>query len=105
MSVSEQAGARADRDDWDAHWDQYAVAARYNPAQSYRRRLALRLLERAAAPERLLDIGSGQGDFLVDAAERWPQAALVGLEASQRGNEIARAKLPSASFELVDLSR
>jgi SAM-dependent methyltransferase len=105
MSVSEQTGPPADHDDWDAHWDQYAIAAEYNPAQSYRRRLAVRLLERTAVPERLLDIGSGQGDFLVDAAERWPQAALVGLEASQRGNEIAQAKLPSASFELVDLSQ
>jgi SAM-dependent methyltransferase len=105
MPVPGHTRPRADRDNWDAHWDQYAIAAEYNPAQSYRRRLALRLLERAAVPERLLDIGSGQGDFLVDAAKRWPQAALVGLEASQRGNEIARAKLPSARFELVDLSR
>ncbi len=83
MSGSEHSGPRADRDDWDAHWDQYEIAAEYNPAQWYRRRLALRLLERAGVPERLLDIGSGQGDFLVDAAKRWPQAALVGLEASQ----------------------
>ncbi|HME03648.1 MAG TPA: class I SAM-dependent methyltransferase [Solirubrobacteraceae bacterium] len=105
MSVSEQAGERTDRDDWDAHWDQYAIAAEYNPAQSYRRRLALRLLERRTTPERLLDIGSGQGDLLVAAAERWPRAALVGLEASQRGNEIAQVKLPRASFVLVDLGQ
>ena len=95
---------RAARDDWDAHWDQYALAAEYNPAQAYRRRLVLRALERSSLPERLLDVGSGQGDFLLDAARRWPQAELVGLEASQRGNEIAQVKLPSASFELVDLS-
>jgi SAM-dependent methyltransferase len=93
-----------DRDDWDAHWDQYAVAAQYNPAQSYRRRVALSLLDRTVAPARLLDIGSGQGDFLLDAARRWPQAELVGLEASRRGNEIAQAKLPNARFELVDLT-
>jgi SAM-dependent methyltransferase len=92
------------RDDWDAHWDRYALAAEYNPAQAYRRRLVLRLLERMGAPERVLDVGSGQGDFLLDAARRWPQAELVGLEASRRGNEIARIKLPSARFELVDLS-
>jgi SAM-dependent methyltransferase len=104
ISASEQAGSITERDDWDAHWNQYAVAAKHNPAQSYRRHLALRLIERAAVPERLLDIGSGQGDFLVDAAKRWPHAGLVGLEASQRGNEIARAKLPSATFELVDLT-
>ena len=105
MTVSEHTGARSERDDWDAHWDQYAIAAEHNPAQAYRRGLAMRLLERAGSPERLLDIGSGQGDFLVDAAARWPHASLVGLEASRRGNEITRAKLPAASFALVDLSQ
>lgn len=97
--------ARDGCDDWDTHWDKYAIAAEYNPAQAYRRRLALRLLQRASVPERLLDIGSGQGDFLVDVAKRWPQAALLGLEVSRRGNEIARVKLPSASFHLVDLNQ
>jgi SAM-dependent methyltransferase len=105
VPVPEHTSARSERDDWDAHWDQYAIAAERNPAQAYRRGLALRLLERAGAPARLLDIGSGQGDFLVDAAGRWPRAALVGLEASRRGNEIAQVKLPAASFELVDLGR
>lgn len=104
MPVEEREEVHRDRDDWDAHWDQYAIAAEHNPAQAYRRRLALRLLERRSAPERLLDIGSGQGDFLADAAQRWPLAELVGLEASRRGIAIAAAKLPSATFELVDLS-
>lgn len=104
MPVPERTQARTDRDDWDAHWDQYAVAAEHNPAQSYRRWLAVRLLERRGSPRRLLDIGSGQGDFLLDAAARWPEAELVGIEASRRGNEIAQAKLPSAGLELVDLT-
>jgi SAM-dependent methyltransferase len=104
MSASEQSEATADRDDWDAHWDQYAVAAQYNPAQAYRRRLALTLLEHGGAPERLLDIGSGQGDFLAAAGERWPAAELMGIEASNHGNAIAQGKAPSGTFELVDLS-
>jgi 2-polyprenyl-3-methyl-5-hydroxy-6-metoxy-1,4-benzoquinol methylase len=95
---------RAD-DDWDAHWSQYAVAAEHNPAQAFRRRLTLRLLARETTPARLLDVGSGQGDLLLAAARRWPRAALLGLEASRRGNEIARAKLPSAKLELVDLNQ
>ena len=105
MYGSEQMTAHADRDDWNAHWDQYDLAAEHNPAQWYRRRLALCVLERGDAPKRLLDIGSGQGDFLAAAARRWPQAALVGLEVSQRGNEIAQAKVPAARFELVDLTQ
>ena len=93
----------ADYDDWDSHWDDYAVAAERNPAQAYRRGLLLRLLERRGAPRRLVDIGSGQGDFLLAASRRWPQAQLVGLEASARGNEIARSKVPTARLIDVDL--
>jgi SAM-dependent methyltransferase len=94
---------RAAHDDWDAHWEHYAVAAEYNPAQRYRRSLTLHLLERRDRPRRLIDIGSGQGDFLLAAAQRWPDAQLVGLEASARGNEIARGKVPAGRFVDADL--
>lgn len=95
--------ARAPQDDWDAHWESFAVAAEYNPAQRYRRRLALHLLERREQPRRLIDVGSGQGDFLMDASQRWPHVALVGLEASALGNEIARRKVPTGRFLDADL--
>jgi SAM-dependent methyltransferase len=103
--VADRHARPVERDDWDAHWNEYAVAAEHNPAQSYRRWLALRLLERVSSPGRLLDIGSGQGDFLLDAAKRWPGATLLGLEASRRGNELAQAKLPAARFETIDLTQ
>jgi 2-polyprenyl-3-methyl-5-hydroxy-6-metoxy-1,4-benzoquinol methylase len=93
------------QDDWDVHWEAFAAAAEHNPAQLYRRRLAAKLLERTSTPVRLLDIGSGQGDFLAEAADRWPRAKLVGLEASERGNQMAQVKLRSATFATVDLSR
>lgn len=94
---------RAAHDNWDAHWDDYAVAAEHNPAQRYRRGLSLRLLERRGTPQRIVDVGSGQGDFLVAASRRWPSAQLAGLEASARGNEIGRNKVPTARFIDVDL--
>lgn len=92
-----------DQDDWDRHWDDYADAAERNPAQAYRRRLAIKLLERDGTPVRLLDIGSGQGDLLAAARERWPSAALTGVEISAQGIEVARRKLPDGEFHLVDL--
>lgn len=95
--------ALSEVDDWDLHWEEYARAAERNPAQRYRRRLALKLLEAEGAPVRLLDIGSGQGDFLEAASRRWPGAALMGLEASARGNAIARAKVPGATILEADL--
>ncbi|HEY4918177.1 MAG TPA: class I SAM-dependent methyltransferase [Solirubrobacteraceae bacterium] len=103
-SATERPARVGECDDWDTHWNEYGIAAGYNPAQSYRRWLALWLLERVSTPRRLLDVGSGQGDFLLDAAARWPDAELLGLEASRRGNELARAKLPSGRFETVDLT-
>lgn len=90
-------------DDWDRLWDQHAGAAEENPAQLYRRRVALKLLEGAGSPQRVLDIGSGLGDFLAMAVERWPQAELLGLEPSEVGVRRSLAKVPHARFITGDI--
>jgi SAM-dependent methyltransferase len=90
-------------DDWDRHWDEYAVVAEANPAQLYRRRVAIKLSETHGTPQRLLDIGSGLGDFLALAAERWPQAELLGLEPSEVGVRRSQAKVPRARFITGDI--
>lgn len=90
-------------DDWDDHWDRYEASARENPAQAYRRRVVFRLLEAEGPPRHLLDIGSGQGDLLHEAARRWPGAALAGVELSESGVRISRAKVPAATFVQRDL--
>jgi SAM-dependent methyltransferase len=91
------------RDDWDRHWDAFSEANERNPAQAYRRRLAIELLGREGPPQRLLDIGSGQGDFLALAAARWPAAELLGLEISEVGVQTAGEKVPHARFRTRDL--
>jgi trans-aconitate methyltransferase len=90
-------------DDWDDHWARYESSARENPAQAYRRRLVFDLLDRGVAPERILDVGSGQGDLLLEARRRWPRAELAGVELSQAGVVAARRKVPAATFEQRDL--
>lgn len=94
----------SDHDDWDRHWDDYAAAAERNPAQRYRRRVALALLESDGPPRRLLDVGSGLGDLLEDAADRWPAAELLGLEPSAVGVRRAQAKVPHARFVCGDVT-
>ena len=54
-------------DDWDTIWDEHADANKINPAQGFRRRLAIRLLARHGGVQRLLDIGSGTGDLIEQA--------------------------------------
>jgi SAM-dependent methyltransferase len=92
-----------DQDDWDTHWENFAEAAERNPAQSFRRRVVRGLLGRRGAPQRYLDIGSGQGDLAVEVARHWPGAEIAGIELSAKGVEIASTKLPKGRFEQVDL--
>jgi SAM-dependent methyltransferase len=95
---------RLHRDDWDTHWDRYAAAASLNPAQLMRHRAILAALGPERWPlERLLDFGSGQGDFLAMAARAGVANAYVGFELSESGVSISRAKVPGATFAQVDL--
>jgi len=93
-------------DDWDSHWQTYSDAASSNPAQMMRHELVFALLgeERERVPHaRLLDIGCGQGDFLAGARRRNLASEYAGIELSQSGVEISRAKLPGVDISQVDL--
>jgi SAM-dependent methyltransferase len=92
-------------DDWEGHWRAYAEAARLNPAQRYRHALLVSHLRALGvrAGDRLLDIGSGQGDFLVLARQAFPGVELVGFEMSWEGVAISREKLAQARFHQADL--
>jgi SAM-dependent methyltransferase len=94
-----------DSDNWDAHWEWYAKTASKNPAQIYRQKLMLRLLRENGANRdmRLLDMGSGQGDFLARVRQAWPQAALCGFEMSAIGAAITREKIAGVSVVVADI--
>ena len=62
-------------DDWDGHWTEFGDANERNPAQDYRRSLCMFLVGRRGPPDRLLDVGSGNGALLAAAAGRWPRRA------------------------------
>jgi SAM-dependent methyltransferase len=93
-------------DDWDTHWQAYSEAASSNPAQTMRHELVLALLgqHREDGPHaRLLDIGCGQGDFLAGARRRNLATEYAGIELSESGVAISRAKLPGVDISRVDL--
>src|ERR1700693_2552949 len=95
--------AEVSQDDWDKHWDEYADPAASNPAQRFRRKLILGLLQLGAGPSRVLDIGCGQGDLIADLHRAHPNAELCGTDYSQWGIDIAAKKVPSARFFARDL--
>jgi len=96
---------RAEQDDWEKHWRDYAEAAEQNPAQRYRRKIVCDLLRRysCAGDARILDIGSGQGDLALDLHRAFPHAQLAGLELSAKGVAEAKSKLPAGQFMQRDL--
>ncbi len=95
---------RSGHDDWDAHWNRYAGSASENPAQVMRHALILRALRMERWPEdRLLDVGSGQGDFLAKASQAGAAGSYAGFELSEAGIRIAREKVPEAKLLQVNL--
>ncbi len=99
--------AQGSADNWDQHWDDFGAAAEMGPSPKYRRRLILRLLAIDAAGEsaRVLEIGSGTGEFAADFCRRYPRAEYLGLELSRTGVEFASRRVPQAQFVQRDLLR
>jgi len=94
-------------DDWETHWASYADSNSLNPAQAYRRLLIGRALGLGQAPRpvRLLELGSVQGDFAREILSAYPDVQLCGLDLAATGVEIARRKIPNASFYQQDLTQ
>ena len=96
-------------DDWDRHWLDFSAAADLSPATRYRRRLALQLLgnDAGVAPDgaavRMLEIGSGAGQFAEEFLAQAPRAQFLGLELSRTGADIASRRVPAARFLQRDL--
>ncbi|MEI9897143.1 MAG: TylF/MycF/NovP-related O-methyltransferase [Chthoniobacter sp.] len=82
-------------DDWEEHWDRYALRRQpQSPPTEMRHRLIAQLLQGKAtsSESRVLDLGSGQGDLFVKLRTVLPDARLVGFELSERGVEVSRKK-------------
>jgi ubiquinone/menaquinone biosynthesis C-methylase UbiE len=52
-------------------------------------------------PRCILDVGCGTGRLLRAAADRWPQAGLIGVDPAARMVERARRLLPGAALEVA----
>jgi len=91
--------------DWDRHWSEFAAAAELSPATHYRRRLALDLLNanQCCGTVRILEIGSGTGEFAETFMARTPRAMFLGLDLSHTGVEISTRRVPPARFLQRDL--
>ncbi|HEY3860494.1 MAG TPA: methyltransferase domain-containing protein [Verrucomicrobiae bacterium] len=58
----------------------------------------------AANPGRVIDLGCGPGNSAAVLAERWPRAALAGLDSSSEMIAAARSTTPSVDWSVGDIA-
>src|SRR5687768_11715323 len=93
-------------DNWDQHWEVFGPTAEVGPTPKYRRRLIFRAFESIAdrgRGVRMLDIGSGTGEFAAEFCRRYPSSAFLGLELSAAGVDLSRRRAAAAQFVQRDL--
>lgn len=97
--------ARPD-DDWDAHWNTLGdVAHETNPASRYRERVIIERLGPVPPGSAVLDIGCGQGEFLMVVKRLHPDCSVVGVDVSSAGIEHARRLASEAGVDAAFLVR
>ena len=75
---------------------------RYLSFSDERGRAFAELLARVGAeePARVVDLGSGPGNFTALLAKRWPNAHVTGIDSSPTMVEFAVRETPNIDFEL-----
>jgi SAM-dependent methyltransferase len=75
------------------------------PTPKYCRRMIFRLLGIQSPGEavRMLEIGSGTGEFAEEFCRRYSRGRYLGLELSRTGVEISSRRVPAATFVQLDL--
>lgn len=101
MTTSEN---KAERDNWTDHWTAYSDTANQNPAQELRHSTIISVIENISSDiESIIDIGSGQGDFLKKVSKKRLANELIGFELSATGVDISKEKVPEGKFYQVDM--
>lgn len=104
--MNERIAMRGEDTNWDHYWRECAeVSDHYNPGAAYRGRIIRRMLEIEPnrAGYRLVELGSGNGQFATEFCPVFPLVKFLGLDMSQEGVEHARQRVPAASFKACDL--
>jgi len=84
---------------WTGAWDDMR---RYGPMARHSRRLMKRITD-DLTPASILDIGGGEGSLLQALAADHPNASMTGTDLAATAVELARKRMPQASFAVLDV--
>lgn len=88
-------------EDW---WKQYAEINRWDPGTRLRVKIILNYL-RQYNGKKLLDLGCGSGELLVDIHKNFPDMNLYGADVSAEALKILKKKVSSVNTMRIDLER
>lgn len=89
---------------YDAAWKKWNAMIRYSPAPRVRREKMINWLANIS-PKSLLDVGCGNGEFLMEIHRLMPAAKLAGADVSQAIIEANRSNIPFVDFYKIDIDR
>lgn len=89
---------------YDRAWPDWDQMARFSPAPRLRRQRILKWLAHKPV-RRLLDVGCGNGEFLLAAQRALPGVALAGCDVSAEVIAANRRRLPGIDFQVLDLNQ
>jgi SAM-dependent methyltransferase len=90
--------------DYDEGWGYWDDMKQYGPMSRHTRRLIWNMIDDLQFRS-VLDVGCGQGSPLQEIAIRRPGVELAGIDISPHAVELARKRMPTASFSVLDLTR
>jgi SAM-dependent methyltransferase len=85
---------------WETKWDDMK---RHGPMSRHIRRLIMNTVRPLRFTD-VLDVGCGQGSLLADMVDEFAHIKPYGTDVSQSGLELARQKVPSGTFSILDLA-
>lgn len=88
---------------YNAAWDKWDNMARYSPAPRIRRDKLISWISKIE-PGSLLDVGCGNGEFLVELNQLMPSIKLTGVDISKNVIEANRARFKNMTFNEVDIN-
>jgi len=90
-------------DFYDSAWNNWKEMIRYSPAPRIRRKRILSYLQKLNF-DSLLDVGCGNGEFLIEVSRAFNGTKLTGCDLSHATVKSNRNNLPQVEFHTLDLN-